>query len=181
MSNFKERLIGAVRLDTKIYEEIEADKTSVGQAIGVVVLSSIAAGLGTLTKGGGKGLLAGMLGALISWLIWAFITYLIGTKVLPESQTRADYGELLRTLGFSSAPGLIRIVGIIPILNKIIFVIASVWMLMAMVVAVRQALDYSSTMRAVCVCIIGWLVQVALLIILFSIIGRALGTGGAGV
>ena len=91
----------------------------------------------------------GTISALIGWYIWAYLTYFIGTKFLPEPQSRADHGELLRTIGFSSTPGLIRVLGIIPGLTGVIFLIAAIWMLVAMVIAVRQALDYTSTFRAI--------------------------------
>ena len=96
---------------------------------------------------------------------------LILLKILPEPQTKADHGELLRTIGFSSSPGLIRILAIIPGLAGILFLVTSIWMLVAMVIAVRQALDYQSTLRAVAVCIIGWVIQAIILIILFSVLG----------
>ena len=93
---------------------------------------------------------------------------MIGTKILPEPQTRADHGELLRTLGFASAPGLLRILGFIPAFSGIVFFGASIWMLIAMVVAVRQALDYRSTLRAVGVCVIGWLIQILILVLVMA-------------
>ncbi|MCK5014919.1 MAG: hypothetical protein KAS66_13995, partial [Candidatus Omnitrophica bacterium] len=92
------------------------------------------------------------------------------TKFLPEAQTKADHGELLRTIGFSSSPGLIRVLGIIPIFTKLVFTVAGIWMLIAMVIAVRQALDYKSTGRAVGVCIIGWIIQAIFLAFLFSLV-----------
>ena len=101
----------------------------------------------------------------------AYITYFIGVKILPEPQTKADHGELLRTIGFSSSPGLLRILAIIPGIGGIIFMITSVWMLVAMVIAVRQALDYKSTLRAVGVCMIGWVIQAIILTILFTVLG----------
>jgi hypothetical protein len=174
MSDFKDRIIGAARLDAKIYEEVESDKTAMGQAVGVILLSSIAAGIGVVTKGGFAAIFSSAVGALLGWLIWAYITYVIGTKVLPESGTHADYGQLLRTIGFSTSPGLIRILGIIPGLTNIVFMIAAIWMLVAMVVAVRQALDYTTTIRAVCVCIIGWIVQALIFVVLFGLIGRGM-------
>jgi hypothetical protein len=102
------------------------------------------------------------------------VTYLIGTKLLPEPQTRADHGQLLRTIGFSSAPGIIRIAGLIPGLTWIVFAGTGIWMLIAMVIAVRQALDYHSTLRAVGVCLIGWLIQGALAVIVFSLLGDSM-------
>ena len=107
-----------------------------------------------------------MIGALIGWYVWAFLTYFIGTKFLAEPQTRSDHRELLRTIGFSSAPGLIRVLGIIPGLGTLLFLVADIWMLVAMVIAVRQALDYTSTGRAIGVCMIGWVVQILILMVL---------------
>jgi hypothetical protein len=135
------------------------------------VLSSIAAGVGSIGQIGVKGIFIGAITALIAWYVWAYITYFIGVKILPEPQTKADHGELLRTIGFSSSPGLIRIFAIIPGLAGILFLVTSIWMLVAMVIAVRQALDYQSTLRAVAVCIIGWVIQAIILMILFYVLG----------
>ena len=171
MTSFKDRIILAAKLDVNLYEEVEADKGAMGQAMGVVVLSSVAAGIGSIGTVGIMGVLISTIVALVGWYLWAFITYLIGTKLLPEPQTEADHGELLRTIGFSSAPGLIRVLGIIPGLGGIVFAAASIWMLVAMVIAVRQALDYQSTLRAVGVCVIGWIVQTLLLVLVIFIFG----------
>ena len=173
MTSFWDRIIRAAKLDVDLYEEVEADKGAMGQAMGVVVLSSIAAGVGTIARGGLGGMLIGTILALVGWYVWAYITYIIGTKLLPEPQTKADYGELLRTIGFSSSPGLIRVLSIIPGLGPVVFLVASIWMLVAMIIAVRQALDYESTLRAVGVCVIGWIIQALILMLLFSIFGGA--------
>ncbi len=173
MTGFSDRMIRAAKLDVHLYEEVEADKGALGQAMWVVVLSSIAAGVGSIARGGLGGILMGTITALVAWYLWACLTYFIGTRFLPEPQTRADVGELLRTIGFSSAPGFIRVLGIIPGLGKVVFLAASVWMLAAMVIAVRQALDYSSTLRAVGVCFIGWIVQALLFTLLFYLLGGA--------
>jgi hypothetical protein len=162
-------MVRAAKLDVNLYEEVEADKQAVGQAMGVVVLASLAAGIGSVGTTGINGLLLGTLAALFGWFIWALITFYVGTKLLPEPQTEADYGELLRTTGFSSSPGVLRILGVVPLLGTIIFVVCGIWMLVAMVIAVRQALDYKSTWRAVGVCIIGWIIQGVLFWIVFSL------------
>ena len=175
MATFPDRIIRAAKLDVNLYEEVEADKGAMGQAMGVVILSSLAAGIGTVTRGGIGGILMGTIFAVAGWFIWAYITYLIGTKLLPEPQTKADPGELLRTIGFSSSPGLIRVVGIIPGLGWLVFLVASIWMLVAMVIAVRQALDYKSTFRAIGVCLIGWIIQAVIFALLFSILGVSKG------
>ena len=171
MTHLKDRMIRAARLDVDLYEEVEADQGALRQAMLVVVLSSVAAGIGSFGQGGLGGVLIGTIAAIAGWYIWAYLTYFIGTRLLPEPQTKADHGELLRTIGFSSAPGLIRVLGIIPWLTEIVFYIASIWMLVAMVIAVRQALDYESTWRAVGVCVIGWIVQAAFLMFLFNFLG----------
>jgi hypothetical protein len=170
MSSYTNRIIRAAKLDANLYEEVEADKGALGQAIGVVIISSIAAGLGSIAVAGISGILLGTISALIGWFIWAYLAYVIGTKILPVPETKADYGELLRTTGFSSSPGLIRVLGIIPGLAGIVFLVAGIWMLVAMVIAIRQALDYRSTWRAVGVCIIGWIIQALVLGLFFSLI-----------
>ena len=177
MELFFKRMIRAAKLDVDLYEEVEADKSTIWQAAGVVILSSLASGIGAITVAGFKGIMTGTVTALIGWCVWAYIIYIVGTKVLPEPQTESDYGELLRTLGFASAPGLIRILGMIPGILWIVTLVAAAWMIAAMVVAVRQALDYKSTFRAVGVCIIGWVVQIVFLMVLFAIFG----TPGQGV
>jgi hypothetical protein len=171
MNIFTDRMIRAAKLDVHLYEEVEVDKDSIRQAMGVVVLSSAAAGVGSIGTVGLGGILIGTLASLAGWYIWAWLTYFIGTKFLAEPQTEADLGQLLRTTGFSSSPGLIRILGIIPGLGTIVFAVASIWMLVAMVIAVRQALDYTSTFRAVGVCAIGWIIQTLILLLLFSLLG----------
>ena len=167
-SVFINRIIRACKLDVSVYEEVEADKSATLQAALVVVLSSLAAGVGALSLGASNFLMAPIL-SLISWYIWAYLIYIIGVKIFPETNTKADHGELLRTIGFSSAPGLIRVFGFTPDLMTITFLGGGIWMLIAMVIAVRQALDYESTWRAIGVVVIGFLVQAIILIILLRI------------
>ena len=173
MATIQDRIIRAAKLDIQLYEEVEADHDATGQAMAVVVMSALAAGIGSLESGGLLGLVGGTILALVAWFIWAFLTYFIGTRLLPEPQTKADYSQLLRTIGFASAPGLIRVLGIIPGLGALVFLVAGIWMLVAMVIAVRQALDYTSTPRAVGVCLIGWLVQLVILILAAQLFGLA--------
>ncbi len=171
MNIFFNRIVRAVRLNPALYEEVEADRSAMGQAMGVVILSSLAAGIGSMQRIGAGGLLMGTLSALLGWAAWAAIIYFIGTRLLPEPQTKADYGELLRTIGFASAPGIARIIGIVPGLMNVVFLAAGIWMLLATIIAVRQALDYNSTLRAVVVCLIGWLVQLLIMALIFAVVG----------
>ena len=162
------RTFRAAKLDVHLYEEVEADKSAMRQAMLVVILSGIAAGVGSISQGGALGVALGTVMGLVGWYIWAFIIYFIGTKLLPEPQTKSNVGELLRTIGFASAPGLIRVFGVFPGVEKLVFPVATVWMLVAMIIAVRQALDYKGTVRAVIVCLISLFVQIAILLTIFS-------------
>lgn len=172
MSSFTERMMGAAKLDPAIYEEVEHDTGALGQALGVVLLSSVAAGIGAMGQMDlGTALIVGTIGALLGWVVWAFLTWIIGTKLLPEKDTEADMGQMLRTIGFAAAPGILRVLGFIPGIGGLVVLVASIWMLAATVVGVRQALDYTSTWRAVGVCVIGWLILVAVQVGIFAAVG----------
>ncbi len=158
MSTFLRRVIGAAALRARTYEEVEADRTATLQAMAVVVLSSLAAGLGSPSGVSVAGVLVRAAIALLSWTIWALITLEIGDHLLREPETKVDRGELLRTLGFATTPGLVRALGVVPGLYVPVCVGSWLWMLAALVVAVRQALDYAHTSRAILVCAVGWLV-----------------------
>ena len=168
-SVFVNRIIRACKLDVSLYEEVEADQSATLQAALVVVLSSIAAGIGAISLGASNFLMAPLL-SLVSWYIWAYLIYFIGAKLFPEANTQADHGQLLRTIGFSSAPGLIRVFGITPDLMTVTFIGSAFWMLACMVVAVKSALDYDSMWKALGVVIVAWLFQaffLFLVIVLF--------------
>ena len=179
MASLGERMIGAAKLDVNTYEEVEADTSATPQAMIVVLMSALAAGIGSIGDSGIKGMFVITVAALVGWFIWAGLTYLIGTKMLPEADTKADLGELLRTTGFSQAPGLLRILGIIPVLGGLVSLVASLWMLAAFVIAVRQALDYKSTGRAVVVCLIGFFVYFAVVFGLMMMMGAGAAVMGA--
>jgi len=152
---FVTRIIRALRLDAGLYEEVEHDKGSMWQAMLVVVAVSIAAGIGSIGVLGIQGIIVGTLLDLIGWFLWALLTYVIGTKLLPEPQTESDLGELLRVIGFARSPGIFLVLMLIPAVGKFVALVITVWMFVAMVIGVRQALDYKSTWRAAGVCILG--------------------------
>ena len=158
MSTLAGRILGSARLDSESYEEVESDHRANIQAVGVVVFSSLAAALGTGIRDVG-GTLSVLLVAIVSWIIWVLLTVFIGTRLLPSRETRADFGQVLRTTGFSASPGFLRVFGLVPVFGWYIFAAATIWMLLTFVVAVRQALDYSSTGRALLVCVLGWIVH----------------------
>ena len=131
-----------------------------------MVLSSLAAGVGAIHLGASNLLLAPLL-SLVSWYVWAYIIYIVGVKMFPDPQTKSNHGELLRTIGFSTAPGIIRIFGFTPTLMTVTYIGSAFWMLACMVVAVKSALDYKSMWKAFGVVVLAWIIQAfALLLIL---------------
>jgi hypothetical protein len=159
---FRQRAIGAAKLDIAAFEEIEADRHATRQALIVVVLSSAAAGVGLSSSVLDAPVVTRVILALLLWFFWAAMTYAIGLYLLPEPQTRTDLGELLRTIGFAASPGTLRVFGSVPGVGPTVYGLATVWMLVAMIIAIRQALDYRSTARAVVVCLIAWVIAVAM-------------------
>lgn len=163
-------MIRASKLETSLYAEVKADRSALDQATMAVIISSLAAGIGTgLTDF--LDLIVGVLITLAAWFLWSFLTYLAGTKLLPQRQATVDYPEFLRTIGFSSSPGVIRILGVIPGLGGIVLMAASVWMMLAMVIAVQQAADYRGILRPLAAVVIGWIAQVALLVLITEVFG----------
>jgi hypothetical protein len=162
---FLQRAIGAARLDVPVFEEIEADRTATGQALLIVVLSSLAAGIGLTAGIYNAPVLHRVMLALLLWVFWAISTYIVGVYLMPEPQTQTSVGELLRTIGFAASPGMLRIAGMVPVIGGTIYAISTVWMLVAMVIAIRQALDYNSTGRAVVVCIITGMIGVVMAVL----------------
>jgi hypothetical protein len=158
MNIFLSRILRAIKLETQLFEEVEADRNALPQALGIVILSSLAVGLAALSKGLVASVFSGTLGALLGWFVWSYLIFFIGTRWLAGPETKADYGQVLRTVGFAAAPGLIAIIGILPFLYNLAISVSTIWMLVATVIAVRQALDYRSIGRAVIVSLIGWII-----------------------
>jgi hypothetical protein len=174
MASFGDRFVGAMKLDARTFEEVEHDPTAMGQAVTVIAIAAIASGIGSLFYLGPFGIARGVLSALIGYAAWAGLVFVIGTKVMPEPSTKADFAETFRVVGFAAAPGIVRVLGIIPILGSLIGFVVFFWMLGAMVIAVRQVLDYSSTAKAIVVCLIGFVAYlcVALLLSSFALLSR---------
>ena len=173
--SFLERVVGALRLDAATYEEVEHDETALGQAAGVVVLAALAAAIGSSGQGG-AGAVGAVLGSLAGWLVSAGFIWVIGVYWM---QLTSDYRELLRTLGSASAPNVLAALGGIPVLGAIATAVAFLWSLAAFVVAVRQALDVT-TGRAVWVCVLAVLLNLACIFGLVLLLGLLLGGGSSG-
>jgi hypothetical protein len=168
MASFGERVVGAMKLDAHTFEDVERDPTAIGQAAGVIVLAAVSTGLGWVYYNGLSRIVSGVVTSLLAYAIWALVIWLIGTKVMPDPATKADFPETFRTVGFAASPGVLGIVTIIPILGWLLSAVIWLWQIAAMVVAVRQVLDYSTTAKAVIVVVIGFLVVLVFNFIVFS-------------
>jgi Yip1-like protein len=162
MATLPERMIGAMKADVKTFEEIEGDPNALGQAVMVIVIAGLASLIGNMFRYGLSGGITGLLGTLIGYGIWTVIVVLIGTKLMPEPATKADFAEGFRVIGFAASPGVLNVLAIIPILGYLINWVISIWMLIVMVIAVQTVLDYTSTARAVIVCLIGFCIYIFL-------------------
>jgi len=154
-------MIGAAMLDAATYEEIEQDPDATTQAMIVVMAAGLAAGVGSANGFTLSGVVTLSLIAMLSWGAWALVTFEVGRRLLPEPQMNVAFVRVLRTFGFAASPGLLRVAGLFPVLATPAAVVAALWMLVAMVVALRQALEYRSTARALAVCLVGWVLSIA--------------------
>ncbi len=154
MTSFANRVAGALKLRVATYEEVEHDVTATSQAAAVVALASVASGIGGYWLLGVLGIIRGAIIALLGWVVGAAVLWFIGTKLIRGKHTEADIGQLLRTVGFAGAPGLLRVLGVLPGLGLMTSLIAGVWTLVATVVAVRAALDYDDYLKPILVCLI---------------------------
>jgi hypothetical protein len=163
-----DRMIRAARLEPQLYEEVEHDQSATGQAILVVVIGAIAAGIGALS-GGISGLIFGVVLALVGWAVYAFVAYWVGTNIFKGPRTEATWGQLLRTLGFASSPRVLLVLGIIPVVGLLIWIAVFFWTLVTTVIAIRQALDFD-TGRAIATAVVSWLAFLVISLVLTAIL-----------
>jgi len=150
-----QRMLGAATLNVDTFEEVEADETATMQAAAVVAMVAVASAIGGV-GGGATSIVVAPISQIVGWLIWAGVTYLIGAKIFGGTAT---WGELLRTLGFAQSPGLLYVVSILPILGGLVRLVVGLWMLVAGVIAVRQALDFG-TGKAIATVVVGWFAMI---------------------
>ena len=165
---FANRIIRSVKIDPEVLNDVQKDKNATLSAGIVVLLSSTAAGIGATSLGGGNFILAPIF-SLISWFVWAYIVYFVGVKLFPDPKTKTTQFALLRAIGFSSAPGIIRIFGFNESLMAVTFIGSAFWMLVCMIVAVRETLNYKSLWKALGVVIISWFVQAFILLSILTV------------
>jgi hypothetical protein len=168
MTSFFVRLLGALMLDASIYEDIERDRRAGMQSVLVVIGVTAAGGVAGIGLGliGLPGFVTGAVVALGGWLVWVSLITTLGTTTFAEPQTKSNARELLRTLGFAAAPGMFLAFAAMRSAAPLVFVVVSIWMIAAAVLAVRQALDYRSTGRALAVCVVAWLLSIGLVAVI---------------
>ena len=169
-------MVGVMKADVKTFQEIEADPNALGQAVMVILIGGVAALIGNIFRIGIIGGIMSLVITLISYVLWSVVIVLIGTKVMPEPATKADFSEGFRVIGFTAAPGVFNVLAIIPFVGPLISFFISIWMLIIGVIAVREVLDYSNTGRAIIVVLIAFIVVfiVNLIILTPLLLGAAL-------
>jgi hypothetical protein len=178
MPSLQDRMIGAMRVQASTFEEVEHDAAATSQAAVVVLIAAVAAAIGGISWAYFRpvAIVLAIVLALIGWAISAAVLWLVGTRLFPGPKTEADFGQLLRVSGFAQAPGVFSVLGLIPIIGLLIRFLVSIWTLVALIVGVRQALDYEDTLKAVIVCVVAWVIE------LVVVLGATmLGVGGAAV
>ena len=159
---FAERVVGALKLDANTFEDIERDPTAMGQAVGIIALAAGAGSLGNIWRLGFGSIIFTILISICAYLLWAVIVWLVGTKLMPDPATKADFAETFRVIAFAASPGLLGVVSIVPFVGWLVMLILTpiiwIWSMAAMVVATRQVLDYTDTFKAVIVVLIGFVV-----------------------
>lgn len=170
-----ERMIRAARLDAGLYEEVERDRSATGQAFMVVLLVSLASGLGSalgfFPARPGTGAMVfflSILAGILGWVVWAYVVYFIGTRVFSATATPE---ELLRTLGFASVPRLLNVLSFIPCIGGLVSLAVLVWSLITGFIAIRAALDLNSGNTLITL-VLGWLAM-AVITMLLSPLGLA--------
>ena len=183
-----QRMMGAAMFNADTYEEIEADPGAIGQAIGVVILVTICGIVGGVIDGllGGAGasgiiwgLIAGLVFGILRWAIWVSVLSLVGGMMLRTSNTQTSWAEIGRVVGFAYTPGVLSIFSFVPFIGWLFPVVAFVWTLAAVTLAVRQALDFESTGRAILVvlvaAVVGFIPWIIVVLLQTAILA---GTGG---
>ena len=122
--------MGALVLDPVTFEDVEADRQSGSQAALVVVMACLAGGF-----------------AAVGSSSMTPATFALGMAVTLGAWV----------VGFAAAPGIFLAFGAMRSAAPFAFAVASIWMIAATGLAVRQALDYRSLGRAVFVCVTAWL------------------------
>lgn len=174
MADLTGRMIGAMQADVKTFTEIEADTSAMGQAVTVIAIAGVAALIGNLFRSGITAGVLAIIASLLGYALFSLLVFLIGTKLMPEPATKANFSEAFRVIGFAASPGVFNVLAIIPFIGPLISLLVGLWSLVIAVVAVREVLDYSNTGRAIIVCLIAAVVcWVVLAIVLLPLLAAS--------
>ena len=175
MADLTGRMIGAMQADVKTFTELESDPGAMTQAATVIVIAGVASLIGNIFRAGIATGILGLIGSLLGYALFSLLVFLIGTKVMPEPATKADFNETFRVVGFAAAPGVFNILAIVPYLGPLISLLVGLWSLVIAVVAVREVLDYSNTGRAIIVCLIAAVIcMIVWMVVMLPILGAML-------
>ena len=176
------RMLGAAMLNPDTFEDVEHDTSATWQAVAVVILVSIASGIGGVLAGDGdflRGVLFGVIRGVVSWAVWALAAMLVGTTLLKTAATHADWGQVARGTGFAQTPGLLSVLVFIPFAGGVITFAVFIWQLAAMIISLRQTLDYDSTWRAFFVVVIAFIPVIIVNAVIFWALGIGYTTNNA--
>ena len=176
-----DRIVRAIRLDWTVFREIAQDREAMKEAAIIVLVVTFLAALG-----GTGGLLMAQVdagtailgffvnwfvnGILIGWIGWAILTYFVGA-VLFKGQT--DVQEMMRVLGYASAPRLLGLLGFIPCVGWLFVIAGWVLSLIAGIIAIREAMDFD-TRNAIITVVISWIAAFAIALIINGLFGMGM-------
>jgi len=164
------RILRAIRLDPTVYREIAADEAAMGQAAIIVVIVSLLSAIGSSfgTENGLVSLLVNWItGIVVGWIVWAVLTYFIGSKLFGG---RSSTAEMMRVLGFASAPRLLGILGVIPCVGWIAPIIGWILAFVAGFIAVRESMEFE-TGNAILTVVISWVISFAITLAVGLLLG----------
>jgi hypothetical protein len=180
MADLTGRMIGAMQADVKTFTEIEADPGAMSQAVTVIVIAGVASLIGNFFRAGVIAGVIGLIGSLVGYVLFSLLVFLIGTKLMPEPATKADFNETFRVIGFAASPGVFHVLAIVPFLGPLISLLVGIWGLVIAVIAVREVLDYSNTGRAIIVCLIAAVIcWIVVFIVMLPLVAAAFVTRAA--
>ena len=154
-------MLRAAKLEASLYDEVKADTTANRQAFLVVVISGVAESL-ALALGIRLGTISGivdtdvnrlqlailllvpLVGGIVGWLIWSLLAYWLGTTIFKQGETSASYGGVLRAIGFANSPMVLGFFVFIPYVGAVIALAVSIWVFIATIAALKQALSLSA-------------------------------------
>ncbi len=169
------RMFRAIKLDQSFFEEVAAESSLQPHSVWAVAIFAMATSFGFFSAAGGTAVNIALITTMIAWYVWAFSIFYIGSRFFSVEKESADRKTVMRIVAFAAAPGLIRLMGIIPQLAIVVMVVSSVWILIAAVLGLRKVYTQTSTANIAAVTIGAWLAatlfQAIMMVTLLSVFG----------